>query len=142
MKEKILFTKELIHPIFYMIPIWAGTYSIYDLFIFEDNFTLSAVVSFVISIVLYKLVKTSRGIILKNDIITKGIFISPIGVVKLSFKIPLSTIDKIFIEQKQNKYFGIFIQTKENIKYELTAIPNRNPAKEELERVKKVLNLK
>ena len=142
MKEKILFTEELIHPIFYIIPTSLGIYSIFDLFIFEDNFTLRAVVSFVITIVIYKLIKMSRTIILKNDIITKGIFISPIGIVKSSFKIPLITIDEIFIEQKQNKYFGIFIQTKDNIKHELTAIPNRNPAKEELERIKQLLNFK
>ena len=141
MKENILHSEELVHPIFFVIPILIGNYALFDIFIFEDNSFVSGILSFVIGYLLYQVLKSSRSVNLKDDVITKGIYIFPFGYIKKEFQIPISNIDNLIIKQNEKLYYQILIQANDNSSYVLKSIPNKNPALKEMDRVKKVLNL-
>ncbi len=140
MKNKILFSKQLLHPFFYVIPMYLGTYSIFDLFVFEDKTVLFKIIpSLFFTYLLHSLLNITKSVILKNDKLTKGIHILGIGFVKKEFEISKAVIYKVYIEQKKDKYFGIYIQTKTGINYELSALPNRFPAIEKSKEIEKIL---
>ncbi|MDC9723998.1 MAG: hypothetical protein PSN34_14675 [Urechidicola sp.] len=140
-KKNLLYSEELVHPVFYVVPILFGNYALYDLFIFEDNSVLSGLVSLVISYLFYQILISSRSVNLKDEIITKGIYIFPLGYIKKHYQIPISDIDDIIIKQNEKLYYQILIQSKDDTTYLLKSIPNKNPALKEMERIKKILNL-
>lgn len=64
----------------------------------------------------------------------------PFGFVKQEYTIEVSEIQKIYLKQKEDKYFGIIIKTNNNIDVELGALPNRIPALSRLNEIEEILN--
>ena len=141
MKENLLHSEELVHPIFYVIPILLGNYALFDLFVFEDNSAISGLTSLIISYLFYQILVSTRSVDLKDEIITKGVYIFPFGYIKKYYQIPISDIDDLIIKQNEKLYYQILIKLKNNSTYVLKSIPNKNPALKEMERIKKLLGL-
>ncbi len=132
---------ELVHPIFEMIFIGLSTFSVFSIFEFDlVNASFIELVNPILRIIFiyifYQILNISKRVEIKNNQLMAGIYINPIGFVKMTNQILIIDIIEIGIYQNSKKYFEIFAKSKDGKIITIKAIPNKFPAEEALEVIK------
>ncbi len=106
-----LHQEELIHPIFRIPLIIISTgipgYNVLYLNNFGSMEIIKIISLIILLYILYNILHSSSRVILKKDKIIKGIYISPIGFIRIKNHLNISDIKEISIQQNSNKYFDI-----------------------------------
>lgn len=98
---------------------------------------LSIPLTFLFSIFLYTLIDFSHVVRIENSMLKSGIYHQFFGFVKLKKQFFLYNIQEIEIVQNQDKYFEIVAFSSDD-QIIVKTMPNKNPAQEELERIRQL----
>lgn len=135
---------ELIHPIFNMFFIGAlGAISfnaIPDVFYRNYKENSITILTIILAYVIYNILNISRCVEIKKNEIIDGIFISPIGFVKINKKILLNDIKEIIIHKNSKKFSEIRAVCTNGNFLVIKTIANRIPAQEEMEKIISKIN--
>jgi len=129
---------ELVHPIFEMIFIGLSTSSFCQFELYKSNFPeiLNTISWLIFTYIIYQILNISKRVELKKDQLIEGVYIIPIGFVKVSNQISIHNIVEIGINQNSKKYFKIFTKSKDVKIITIKTLPNKFPAESELEVIK------
>jgi hypothetical protein len=140
--KKITLNKtELLHPLIYLLFIGSfSTLSAFELIGKSYAEIISAIPWILLLYVIYQILNVSKRVVLKQKEIVEGIFINPIGFIKINNRMLITDIAEIGIKQNSKKYFEIFAKSKGGKIVHIKVIANKLPAEAELEIIKKEIS--
>lgn len=126
---------ELTHPIFYMLFTGISTFSAYELIGKSYSEIINAIPWLILFYIIYQILNLSKRVELKKNEIIEGIYINPIGFVKVNNRILIKDVIEIGMQQNSKKYFELFTKSKYDTII-IKVIANKFPAERELQIVK------
>ena len=128
--------KELFHPIFYLIFIGISSgLSIYEIFNNSLKENIKLIPFIILAYVIFQILNATECVDIKNGVIVSGIFINPIGFVKINNRILIKNISEFNIYQNEKKYFEIRAVTETKEFIIIKKLANKIPAEKELEEI-------
>ncbi|WP_243471862.1 hypothetical protein [Winogradskyella sp. MH6] len=124
---------DIIYQVLLLLFSLAPIFSTVELF---ESELLNKIISYIFIVFILGLIKLSNRTSIYNGFVIKEIYSNFFGTLKTIKKFRVSEIEEIFLNQNDELYFEITAKMKNNEKFILNKLPNKNPALKELELIK------
>jgi hypothetical protein len=139
LKKTIINTEEIIHPIFYMAFVALFNYGLFQLI--SIKYLALRLFFFLASYkILSSFLNISNVVLINKKEIKKGLYISTFGFVKIKEHIDLKEVKEVILSQNTQLRYDIILTSKTNKQVILKTLANKNPAVEELSKIKSILS--
>ena len=124
---------EAIYQILFLALSFFPIFSIDNLF---ETEIANKILSFLLIIIVFSILKLSKRISIINGYIIKDIYSPFFRTLRELDKFRISDIEDLFLNQNEDLYFEITAKIKNRQPFVFKKIPNKNPAQKELELIK------
>lgn len=141
MKRIVLNDEELLDSIWQVVLLICFAFFSYIIGEIFSNKIYNEIIFYFFIALLFSIMKLSRIVSIKKDVVKKGIYIGFIGLIYTIESFRVSEIKEVVLKQNNEDYFEIVAIKRDNSEFIIKKQPNKNPALKELELIKTHLNI-
>ena len=135
-KRVVIYDHQMFDAIYQTLFFFASFVPLFSFDNLFENNILNKAVYYLIIFATIALIKISKRVSIHNGFVEKDIQVLFLGSIKKIERFPISEIEDIYINQNEDLYFEVTAKRKQGPDFIFRALPNKNPALEELEVIK------